>query len=217
MAGYFIYSLDWDKFHSFVENPSAAQLERFADVVSDTLDRFDSELRKGDPVRHWPSEPGPLGELLRRRLMQPDWYVDLSDGGKTVWDWAIQGFVDEAKKKDMGFRAHGDGISFEVIDLARRHHGIGLITDSPLSHFGTRPYRYHPPGGRLPSWGDWMPYHSMHTPEEVKRLLEELKEAGPTIMAAEEEWARNDYEEELLPAVQRVARAKRLLYIGVDT
>jgi hypothetical protein len=62
-----------------------------------------------------------------------------------------------------------------------------------------------------------MPYHSMHTPDEVKRLLQELKEAEPTILAAEDESVRRDYEEELLPAVQRIARAGRLLYIGVDT
>ena len=48
-------------------------------------------------------------------------------------------------------------------------------------------------------------------------LLQELKEAGPTILSASHKDATRDYEEELLPAVEKVARTGRLLYIAVDT
>ena len=47
MAGYFIYSLDWDKFRRFVDEPSGTQLLAFAGQVSDGLD----ELRSGHPGR----------------------------------------------------------------------------------------------------------------------------------------------------------------------
>jgi hypothetical protein len=56
----------------------------------------------------------------------------------------------------------------------------------------------------------------MWAEEEVRKLLEELKEAGPAIRSAPEEGPRDDYER-LLPAVERIARTRRLLYIAVDT
>jgi hypothetical protein len=219
MAGYHIYSLDWDGFLRFVDEPGRAQLLAFAELVSDALDENDQEFEEGDPVHDWPSEPEALCDLVERRLRQPDWYGDLSDTGKSVWERALTGFCDDARPKDVGFRVESDGVYWPVIDIARRHHGIppNRVTGSILSHFGTRPYRYRPRTDRPLRWGDWTPNHSMHTPEEVRSLLEELREAGPAILSAPEEGARLDYEKELLPAVDKVARTGRLLYIAVDT
>ncbi len=220
MAGYFIYSLDWDKFHRFVEEPSRTQLLAFAEQVSDGLDGADEALKVGDPVYDWPSEPEELCDVIRPRLAQPDWYGDLSDTGKSIWERAVIAFSERRKRGDgLDFRcACDDSVYWDVIEIARRHHGVPVdqITDAVISHFGTRPYRYHPRINRRPRWEDWTPSHSMHTPDEVARLLEELKAAGPSILAAPDDDARADYEQ-LLPAVEKVARAGRLLYVGVDT
>ena len=218
MAGYPIYSLDWDKFRRFVDAPSRRQLLAYCDRISKELDAADGQFEDNDPLRDWPSEPEELCSLIESRLKQADWYGDLSDAGKSLWDSALTGFCNGGKK-DLGFRVESDGVSWEVIELAARHHGIqgSGITEAILSHFGKRPYRFHPPAGWRPTFGGWMPYHSMHTPEEVQRLLQELKEAGPTILSASHKDAKRDYEEELLPAVEKVARTGRLLYIAVDT
>jgi hypothetical protein len=220
MAGYHIYSLDWDKFRRFVDEPSPTQLLAFAGQISDGLDEFDGELREGDPVRGWPSDPEELCDLVRRRLAQREWYGDLSDAGKSVWERGVIAFSERRARGDsLGFRVESDGVYWDVIDIARRHHGLppDRITDAVVSHFGTRPYRYNQPTDRPRRWGDWFPTHSMHTPEEVGRLLRELKEAGPSILSAPQERPRIDYGEELLPTVEKVARARRLLYIAVDT
>jgi hypothetical protein len=57
----------------------------------------------------------------------------------------------------------------------------------------------------------------MHTPEEVKQLVTELAAAAPTIDASDSDTAKTDYENELMPAAESVAKAGRLLYISVDT
>jgi hypothetical protein len=219
MAGYHIGSLDWSKFQRFVDEPSHAQLLAFSEFISDALDVHDQRLNEGDPLRDWPSNPEALCKLVKRRLTMSDWYGDLSDAGKDVWESALTGFCSDATSKGVGFRVESDGVYWDVITIAAQHHEIPVnqITGAILTQFGTRPYRYHPPAGRIPLLEDWHANHSMHTPDEVQMLLEELKDAGPAILSASEEQPRRDYQEELLPAVEKVARARRLLFITVDT
>ena len=218
MAGYPIYSLDWDKFRRSRRRPQPPATVGVLRSDLEGMDAADKQFEDNDPLRDWPSEPEELCSLIESRLKQADWYGDLSDAGKSLWDSALTGFCNGGKK-DLGFRVESDGVYWDVIELAARHHGIqgSGITEAILSHFGTRPYRFHPPAGWRPTFGEWMPYHSMHTPDEVRRLLQELKEAGPTILSASQKDAKRDYEEELLPAVEKVARTGRLLYIAVDT
>lgn len=194
MAGYHIYSLDWDKFRRFADQPTRSQLLAFAKKISDGLDQYDQKFEAGDPVHDWPSAPEELSGILKQRLLRPEWYGDLSDVGKLIWERALMNFCDRAKKKDMGFRVESDGVYWDVIDLARRHHGLprDKMTSAILSHFGARPYRYQDPGERPFRWGSWTPGHSMHTPEEVGRLLEELRAAGPTILSAPDD-LRHDH------------------------
>ncbi|MBI3464403.1 MAG: hypothetical protein HY000_15305, partial [Planctomycetes bacterium] len=78
MAGYIIYSLDWDKFRRFVEQPTKQQLLAFADLLSDEFDRHRREFNKGDPVSKWPSDRESLAKIAAQRLALPDWYGDLS-------------------------------------------------------------------------------------------------------------------------------------------
>ena len=93
---------------------------------------------------------------------------------------------------DLGFQVESDGVYWDVIEVAFQHHRLrpNRITNDGLSHFGTRPYRYHADPKTTPSFDDWHANHSMHTPEEVQQIL---------------------------PAPEKVARSGRMLYISVDT
>lgn len=218
MAGYIIYSLDWNKFKGFIDNPTREQLLAFASLLSDELDEHDGEFDDDDPVHDWPSEPEELAAIAQERLKRPDWYGDLSDTGKNIWEGALNGFCMDQNSEDVDFRVDSDGVYWPVIDIVRAHHGIkqNRITESPLSHFGTRPYRFHP-DSKYRRYDDWTSNHSMHTPEEVHQILAALKEAGPIIAKTKDADARRDYEEELLPALEQIASENRMLYIGVDT
>jgi hypothetical protein len=61
------------------------------------------------------------------------------------------------------------------------------------------------------------PMHSMHTPDEVNRLLAELESVAPAIRAAKHPDALRDYEEELLPTLRAIAEEGRMLFVQVDT
>jgi hypothetical protein len=63
----------------------------------------------------------------------------------------------------------------------------------------------------------WTPMHSMHTPEEVQKMLAELQSIAPAVKAAKKKDVRADYEEELMPAIEEIARDGRMLFIQVDT
>jgi hypothetical protein len=51
----------------------------------------------------------------------------------------------------------------------------------------------------------------------VKQLLQELTAAAPTIEKSKIEGALTDYENELMPAVEKIANEGRMLFIQVDT
>ncbi len=192
MAGYIIYSLDWDKFQNFVNNPTRKQLLAFAEIVSDGLDGDDAEMEDDDPVRDWPSEPEELCDQVKERLARPDWYGDLSDVGKRIWSSAVDGFCRNADRKTVGFRVDNDGIYWDLLELAWKLLKVEpnqIVPDVALSAFGRRPYHYHPPTdtadkeGDEPedddeSYGDEWSAHSMHTPDEVRKMLEELRRSG---------------------------------------
>ena len=63
---------------------------------------------------------------------------------------------------------------------------------------------------------EWQPMHSMHTPDEVRKMLAELRSVEPAMHKAKKD-VRRDYEEELLPAITSVADDGRMLLIQVDT
>jgi len=63
---------------------------------------------------------------------------------------------------------------------------------------------------------DWQPMHSMHTPDEVRRMLAELRSVESAMLKAKKREVRRQYEEDLLPAVNSVADDGRMLFIQVD-
>ncbi len=73
MAGYVIYSLDWEKFRQFVDKPSKAQLTALAERLRDGLDEPDHEFDDDDPVLDWPTDVKALSKIAAERLALPDW------------------------------------------------------------------------------------------------------------------------------------------------
>ena len=64
---------------------------------------------------------------------------------------------------------------------------------------------------------EWQPMHSMHTPDEVRKMLAELRSVESAIQKAKKKDVRRQYEEDLLPAITSVADDGRMLFIQVDT
>lgn len=74
---------------------------------------------------------------------------------------------------------------------------------------------------------DWQPMHSMHTPDEVRKTLSELQSVKSAMQKAKKKVrrgpvrrtvdVRQQYEEDLLPALTSVADDGRMLFIQVST
>jgi hypothetical protein len=237
MAGYIIYSLDWNKFQNFVNNPTPKQLLAFAEILSQGLGGDGDAFDEGNPIRAWPREPEKLCALVKERLTRPDWYGDLSNG-KSNWEAAVDSFCRDVAAKTVGFRVENNGIYWDVVQLAREHFNLGPDEISPnvaLSTFGKCPFRYHPasdavdigtsaPGGEGADedqdyWGDYgddWAMHSMHTPEEVRKMLDELRSVGPAIEKSRNKQAIDDYDA-LLPVLEKLDSERRMLFVQVDT
>jgi hypothetical protein len=214
MAGYIIYSLDWPRFRDMVERPGKEQLVVLAHLLSDELEAMDEDIAASDPLLQGASDPGSLGDLVARRLALPDWYGDLSRGGKCLWQFVIFRACMNCDDLDLGFRVDSDGVYWDVIEIAWKHLGVppNRINEVALSAFGTRPFRYHKQGA---VYDDWL-MHSMHTPDEVQQMRAELRSVAPAIAAADDD-VREEYTTELMPAIESIADEGRMLFIQVDT
>jgi hypothetical protein len=217
MAGYIIYSLDWDRFRAMVEHPTSAQIAILAQGLDGERENLDGEFDEGDPILYWPTDADALARVVAERLARADWYGDLSEQGRQLWESAFYVACMSEEALGLGFRVDSDGVYWDVINLIVERLGDRPETPgkSAMSRFGTVPFRYHPPARPRSSY--WTPMHSMHTPDEVQRMLAELRSVAPAAEAARDEDVRQQFAEELLPAVERVAADRRLLFIQVDT
>lgn len=64
---------------------------------------------------------------------------------------------------------------------------------------------------------EWQPMHSMHPPDEVRKMLAELRMVEAAMLKARKKEVRRQYQEDLLPAITSVADDGRMLFIQVDT
>lgn len=233
MAGYFLYSLDTAKFLQLVERPTDAQMKRFCKCLAEALLKAKENWEDGDPLAQWSTSPKALEPKVRERLEMPDWYGDLSRVGQETWERVMWSLCAN-NKKELGFRVEGDdSIYWDVLEVA----WVALkvpretITDVALSRFGISPYRRQPAGAepngkqkgkRKPKvdedpWNVWHPTHSMHLPAEVQQMLTEVKSVEGAILASSIEGVRGQYEDELLPTLERLANEERMLFVQVDT
>ncbi len=63
----------------------------------------------------------------------------------------------------------------------------------------------------------WRPMHSMHPTPEVQQMLQELRLIEPVLVQSTIKGVRSQYEEELLPALERIVASGRMLFVQVDT
>lgn len=217
MAGYVIYSLDSHKFRELIERPTSIQLAILAQGLAGEREDMDGEFDEDDPILHWPVDAESLAPVVAERLARTDWYLDLSAQGRDLWETSFYVTCMNEVDLDIGFRAESDGVYWDVIGMIVKQLGDRpeFPGKSAMSRFGTVPFRYHPPAKRRSE--NWSPMHSMHTPEEVQRMLVELRSVALVIEAAKDPNVRQQFIEELLPAVERVAAEGRLLFIQVDT
>lgn len=99
--------------------------------------------------------------------------------------------------------------------------GDEISPEVALSAFGRRPYRYNAieDDGSEEDEDDfdaWQPMHSMHTPDEVRKMLAELHSIAPAVETAKNKQVINDYDA-LLPVLEQLAEEGRMLFIQVDT
>jgi hypothetical protein len=219
VAGYVLYSLDWDRFQGLVNNPTRKQLLKFSELISNGLHRHDREIQDGDPVHDWPSEPVELCDLVKDRLARLDWYGDLSNVGKDIWCSAVFSFCSSTGRDAVGFRVEHDGIYWDVLVLAHKLLKLPPNRFSPdvaLSAFGERAYRYHPPTDVAADFFAWRPTHSMHTPDEVRTMLAELRSIGLAIENTTDKQAVRGYDS-LISVLEKLDKQRRMLFVHVDT
>lgn len=213
MAGYFLHSISSERFDSFVKKPSEEELLALAGIVSEELDQIDDEVEDDDPIADWPVEPEELRGVLGKHLSQEDWY-SLSDVGCRMMESALQEFFESEELFD--FKPESNGIYWDVIELIRRHHGLkpDAVPKHPLLRFGLLPFRCHKVGNFMEGF---CACHSLHLPEEVHQLLADVKAAEETVMNSKDENAKREFEEELVPILERISSRNRVLIVSVDT
>ena len=235
MAGFVIYSLDLEKFQQFVTNPTDEQLLRFANIVSEGLDYeqdeddYDDEDDEDDEdgeeedagpsvLTTWPVEPKELVPVLREWMAKDDWYADLLEYEKDTFESFVRSYYSD-EDSDLGFRVDSDGVYWDVIELVRSFHHVppNQVNDVIISQFGSSPYKGKIAPDKERNWNSWHPYHSIHLPDDVKKLREEVLAAEKTVMSSDDENAQREYEDELVPALDKVIRDNRVLYIETDT
>lgn len=63
----------------------------------------------------------------------------------------------------------------------------------------------------------WRPMHSMHSTSEVQQMVQELRSIESALVQSSIKGVRSQYEDELLPALERIVASGRMLFVQVDT
>jgi hypothetical protein len=128
------------------------------------------------------------------------------------WKWTIPKVRCQYQIVLSEFNGHSNGIYWDVIEVSQKHHKapVNTIKNLAISQFGARPLRYLPEPKTRADLSDWFPV-------ETVQMLKELEDAGTSIASSDRQGARQDYENELMPALESIVKAKRMLYVSVDT
>jgi len=209
MAGYYIYSVDWDQFQRFM-NGDRKLVTEFAEGC----DEFDED--EGITV-DWPVGEPELTDVLIQHLAKPDWYSELSEFAQELFAGAMGEFLQESDS--FGFRLDGDdSIYWPVIERACEFHSVEprTINEKAVSTFGMRPYRFIPePHYQRQSADGFVPMHSLHDPAEVRQMLQEFREAEEFIMRGDKD-TQFDYTERVIPSLEQILTDNRMLLVQVD-
>jgi hypothetical protein len=101
----------------------------------------------------------------------------------------------------------------ELLEELEKHEGVSRAHKDLVKEFLSD----DEPEDEEDDFEEWSPMHSMHDPEEVEKMRAELQSVGPAMTSEKKKDVRQQYQKDLLPAVERVARDGRLLFIQVDT
>lgn len=218
MAGYFFYTLDRDKFQRFYTDPSADQMLALAEIVSEGLDEHADELEEDDVMSDWPAEPKELAPILRERILSDNWFAGLSEREKELFDYSLRSFFGH-EKADLGHQGNDEAVYWDVIEMIRAFHGVppNTVNEKIISKFGSQPFRTHIEPGKKRWLESWVPYHSIHLPEDVRKLRDEVLAAQAAVMDSDDEDAKQQFEDELVPVLDRAIDQNRVLLIEVDT
>ncbi len=212
MAGYFIYSMNWEKFDSFVTSPDRKTLLQIADMLVENV----GELPFEEPVLGaCPQDREELADVLAERFQRDDWYRDLDEDEQESWCEFIGFQLTELTPFTFQAEMEIDSVYWDVISIGRAYHNVPVdrVTDQPISKFGMEPFRCTLPSDYRRG-GGFTPMFTMHPPNQLREIIDQLKAAEPEILSNEE--AAEDYGH-LMPALQNILDSNRMLLVQVDT
>ena len=216
MAGYFMYSLSWEKFQKFTLKPTKTQLKKLGEFLDDNYEGVIDELDKDDVAHTWVADAKDPHSAIQQRLASEDWYGDLSERACGIWECAINSLA-QSNDKMFDFRCESDGVYWYVIQYCEEH--AAKKSKSPAISRFAWPYglQKQPRAPKDMFESHWMPYHSMRPPHEVQQMLEEAKAADAFIKAKNDKETYNELIDELIPTLETIANDDRMLFVQVDT
>lgn len=149
------------------------------------------------PYRYYP-KPG--GVLTREQYEQTE---DRRAGLKAL-SGVLGQFVEDAKRGELDLDKVMEEFDKEAAAAEQQAETVqAFLSDRDLS-------------GSDQEIEEWQPMHSMHTPDEVQKMLSELRSVSSAFEAVAPN-VRLQYQDDLLPALQTIAREVRMLFVQVDT
>ena len=205
MAGYFLYSFNYEVFIDLISTPTKYFAIALADYAVEEIDE-DSD--------YWPADREALADRIIERLPRDDWYSDLSLEDAEIWNQILRGLFDEVGDEN--------GIDFDVYDFESIYwdgaeeaarFGAAMMAE-PV--FGNGGFRY---SGKPNDPDQPWPMYSLYPPEEAKKLLAQLEAIEPQMATLPEgEFSpKEQFFEGLLPFVREMVQRGRMIYIQTDT
>lgn len=223
MAGYFFYSFDSDKFNKFVTDPSDEQLLMLANIASEVLDEVDGDDYEEDELPNvlsdWPVEPEELVPVLRDYLKKEDLYAELPQFEKDAFEHIITDFYSE-EDNGLDFQiCFNENIYWDVVQIIRAFYKVPVdkVNETIISRVGMTPFRGMPDQTKILGFETWAPMHSIHLAEDVVKLRDEVLAAEEAVMNSNDDNAKQEYEDELMPALDKLVQENRVLFVSVDT
>jgi hypothetical protein len=219
MAGYVICSLDARMFEQLTTAPTIEQSLALADNVLDALDEVLDEYRDELAADHakWSLDRVALAESIGRRLASQDWYADLTYGDAVIWCNQVLGSLTDEVGKQLGidFRIENDGLYWDAAEMAAGQ-GATMMAEPTFGGQGFRNSRK--------SWSELELNYAFYLPADVQKLLAQLEKVRPHFETPcdedeDEEWSeeQEQFFEELLEPVRRIAEEGRVLWVQTDT
>lgn len=216
MAGYFLSSILQKPFEEFVAKPSDAQLKKFIEFLGEEYDQTDQDMDEEDECHQWVGPKAKVMEVVRKRLAKPKWYFDLSPEAAEIFSRAMNSLISE--KKLFGYRAEaGDFHYLSVLtDCSAAEAKLKKKGAKNLAVIGSRPYRYEPGKSKDGSLDDWEPYHGLFDQSEVTEMLEAAVAAEKAIRKCVP-YKQAEYDQLVLPLLEKLSQEPRMLYVELDT